>query len=89
MLQHRKLGSGQCQHGQILWEHGEDMAYGAVTSPAGDALLFSGVREVIDEEKQKLLEGKHSLQEVVKSRASAALGKLNFDACLPKRKDDK
>ncbi len=68
---------------------GEDMAYGAVTSPAGDALLFSGVREVIDEEKQKLLEGKHSLQEVVKSRASAALGKLNFDACLPKRKDDK
>lgn len=67
---------------------GEDMAYGAVTSPAGDALLFGGVREVIDEDKQKLLEGKHNLQEVVKSRASAALGKLNFDACLPKRKDD-
>ncbi len=67
---------------------GEDMAYGAVTSTSGDTSLFSGVREVVDEDQQKLLDSKKNFQEV-KSLASAALGKLNFDACLPKRKNDK
>jgi len=62
----------------------EGATYGTIPSD-GDTLLFSDVKEVVDLDQEQLLERQQKFQGV-KTNISSMLGKINFDACLPKSK---